>query len=54
MKTILVLTLLIAFAGAAFGQEKPIVIETKNTALVYKSGMQNKLAKNWPTPEITT
>ncbi len=43
MKAILVFALLIAFSGAIFAQEKPIVIETKNTALVYKAGMQNKL-----------
>jgi alpha-galactosidase len=43
MKSIQLLILLCIFSGAVFAQEKPIVIETKNTALVYKAGMQNKL-----------
>ena len=45
MKNIIVFILLFVSAGAGFAQEKPIVIETKNTALVFKSGFQNKLVQ---------
>lgn len=45
MKTILVFAFLIIFSLFINAQEKPIVIETKNTALVYKQGFGNKLVQ---------
>ena len=45
MKNLIAFILLLAFAGTAFAQDKPIVIETKNTALVYKLGFGNKLVQ---------
>ena len=39
--------LLLLFSGNLLAQEKPVVIETKTTALVYKAGMQNKLVQAW-------
>ena len=53
MKSIQLLILLCVFSGAVFAQEKPIVIETKNTALVYKSGMQNKLVQAYFGEKLT-
>ena len=45
MKTLMLIILLFVFAVASIAQDKPIIIETKNTALVYKSGFQNKLVQ---------
>lgn len=45
MKFLILFTFLIALVFNTNAQEKPIVIETKNTALVYKIGFQNKLVQ---------
>ena len=45
MKSFIAFAFLIILSEFAFAQEKPIVIETKSTALVYKSGFQNKLVQ---------
>lgn len=47
MKRIMYAVLLLLFSGNLLAQEKPVVIETKTTALVYKAGMQNKLVQAW-------
>jgi len=45
MKKIYFLFVLAFVCGFGFAQETPIIIETQNTALVYKTDRQNKLVQ---------